>query len=156
MNRKNPSPLESHLGYWIRCLSNLVHESFARRIEKNGITVAQWVVLRTLYDNPKLSLNEAAGLVGVDKSTLSRVIDRLIKRGFVIRESGNDRRSISLSITASGSAIVPILARLADDNDEEFFHSLSVKKRAELKKLIMNLLKENGWELSERGKDRMA
>jgi len=156
MTSQAPSNLEDHLGYWLRCLSNFVSESFAARLLRHDISVEQWVVLRTLYDHQGVTLNRAAELIGVDKSSLSRMMERLVKRGWVSRQEGGDRRSIELSLTTVSRALVPKLAKLADENDAAFFHTLSQKKRTEFLATIQQLLRANGGEVSTRGRDRMA
>jgi DNA-binding MarR family transcriptional regulator len=155
MKKSIPSPLEKHLGHWLRCLSNFVSHSFAERLAGQDISVAQWVVLRTLYDNDGITLNEAAGQVGVDKSSLSRMVERLVQKGLAIRGEGDDRRSVGLTLTAAGRKLVPQLAKLADENDHAFFHTLSSKKREEFSKTIQELLMANRWNISTRGRDRM-
>ena len=155
MHKNGPSHLEDHLGYWLRCLSNFVSHSFAEKLEKQGVTVAQWVVLRTLYDKENTTLNEAASLVGVDKSTLSRMIERLVQKKWVNRCEGQDRRSLGLSLTAAGKKRVLQAARLADENDEVFFHTLSIKRREEFLAVIKELLVANGWNATTRGQDQM-
>lgn len=155
MGKIKVNSLESHLGYWLRCLSNFVSGDFSAKLAAHDISVAQWVVLRTLYDQQSVSLNEAAKLVGVDKSTLSRMIDRLLQRGLVSRTEGRDRRSIGLSLSPSGTALVPKLAALADENDATFFKSLPPKQRQEFLSTIQNLLNANSWELPARGSDRI-
>jgi len=155
MNKSVPSPLEEHLGYWLRCLSNFVSHSFAERLEKQDVSVAQWVVLRTLYDCSGATLNDAAERVGVDKSTLSRMVERLVQRGLVDRSEGHDRRSVELALTAAGKKLVLQSAKLADENDEAFFHSLSPRQREEFLSTIKQLLTANGWNIAARGRDRM-
>ncbi len=155
MNKSVPSPLEEHLGYWLRCLSNFVSHSFAERLEKQDVSVAQWVVLRTLYDCSGATLNDAAERVGVDKSTLSRMVERLVQRGLVDRSEGHDRRSVELTLTAAGKKLVLQSAKLADENDEAFFHSLSPRQREEFLSTIKQLLTANGWNIAARGRDRM-
>lgn len=153
------SALEDHLGYWLRCLSNYVHHSFAGRLEVYGVSVAQWVVLRVLYDLEEagsLTLNEAAERVGVDKSTLSRMVDRLEQKGLASRDGADgDRRFVRLALTPEGRRLVPILAREADGNDQDFFRTLTDAQRREMGLAVERLLKANGWEPSARGRDRM-
>jgi DNA-binding MarR family transcriptional regulator len=72
---------------------------------------------------------------------VSKLVDRLVGKGLVTRrERADDRRFQSVSLTAAGRRMLPQLAALADDNDEEFFHPLSAKERAALiatmKKLV--------------------
>jgi DNA-binding MarR family transcriptional regulator len=155
MTKTIPSNLEDHLGYWLRCLSNFVSHSFAERLAKQDISVAQWVVLRTLYDSNGVTLNQAAEQIGVDKSSLSRMVERLVQKKLVNRFAGNDRRSVGLTITVAGKKRVPQLAQLADENDQAFFHALSTKQRQEFLATIKQLLAANDWDFVTRGGDRM-
>lgn len=151
-----PSTLEAHLGYWLRCLSNAVHHGFAEKLETHGVSVAQWVVLRVLYDEANITLNEAAVKVGVDKSSLSRMVERLVQKGLVSRVAGReDRRSIRMALTTAGRKLVPVLARLADENDRQFFKVLDGVQRREMLERVKQLLDANGWDPSTHGKDRM-
>ncbi len=151
-----PSRLEDHLGYWLRCLSNFVSGSFAARLAIHDISVAQWVVLRSLYDSKVIGLNEAAQVVGVDKSSLSRMVERLVQRGLIKRSEGSDRRSIGLSLTAEAKKLVPHLAKLADENDRGFFKSLTARQRKDFLATIQQLLAANGWDVISHGKDRLS
>ena len=47
-NRTPISDLTTHLGYWLRLVSNPVSQAFARKVELAGVTVAEWVFLRAL------------------------------------------------------------------------------------------------------------
>lgn len=44
------SPLESHLGYWLRFVSNHVSSRFENVLADHDISVAEWVAMRSLYD----------------------------------------------------------------------------------------------------------
>jgi DNA-binding MarR family transcriptional regulator len=153
MSQSAPSKLEEHLGYWLRCLSNFVSLTFAEKLAAQDISVAQWVVLRTLYDSNGITLNEAATQVGVDKSSLSRMVERLVQKGLVSRSQGDDRRSVELTLTAAGKKLVPQLAQLADENDAAFFNTLDPKQRSKLLATVKRLLTANGWDASRRGRD---
>ncbi|MBY0357302.1 MAG: MarR family transcriptional regulator [Candidatus Obscuribacterales bacterium] len=155
MSKTPPSDLEDHLGYHLRCLSNFVSQSFAMKLAAEDVSVAQWVVMRVLYNQQDISLNEAAEAVGVDNSSLSRMIERLVQKDLVNRKEGKNRRSISLTLTAAGKKLVPKLAKLADENDKAFFGSLTVTQKNDLLKIVQQLLKANGWNVSTHGKNRL-
>lgn len=139
------SALEDHLGYWLRQLSNEVSGSFAARMEKHGVSVANWVVLRVLYDHEALALKDIVTEVGVDQGSLSRMVDRLLARGLVERvESAEDRRAVSISLTREGRQLVPRLAHEASENDRIFFASLPTRKREEFLATVRALLAANG------------
>lgn len=142
--KTNPSGLPDHVGYWLRKLSNAVSGAFALRLERHGVSVAQWVVLRALYDHEALALKDIVAQVEVDQGALSRMVDRLLARGLVQRETDvNDRRAVAISLTKTGRALVPKLAREADTNDATFFASLSAKERETFLKTIHALLAAN-------------
>lgn len=149
------SNIEDHLGYWLRCLSNFVSSSFEKKLSNYDISVAQWVILRILFENSGITLNLAAQLVGVDKSSLSRLVERLVQRGLINRTEGNDRRSIELSLTVTGKELVPKLAILADENDDFFFKTLTNRQKKDLLLIIQTLLTANGWKSSNNGDDRI-
>lgn len=150
------SKLEDHIGYWLRCLSNFVHNSFALRLDKYSITVEQWVVLRTLFDKEGTSLQEAALTIGVDNSSLSRMIERLVQKELVVRDiHPKDRRTAVLSLTPKAKKLVPLLAQEADQNDSEFFKVIAPEKRDSLLNIIHEVLTKNGWDKQERGQDTM-
>jgi DNA-binding MarR family transcriptional regulator len=150
---KTPSQLEDHLGYWLRCLSNFVHRGFAARLERHGVSVPQWVVLRSLLDREHTSLGELAQAVGVDNGALSRMIERLVQKGLVRRETdAESRRAVRLGLTEEGKKLVPLLAREADENDAEFFGVLDEAERRRLLETVRTLLSENGWRAETHGK----
>jgi DNA-binding MarR family transcriptional regulator len=139
-----PSDLEDHLGYWLRKLSNNISDGFAERLEKHGVSVANWVVLRILFNHETLPLKDIVTQVGVDQGALSRMVERLMVRGLVVRkESPNSRREVAISLTEAGRKLVPKLAQEADENDRVFFKQLPAKRRAELLTTIRTLIAQN-------------
>jgi DNA-binding MarR family transcriptional regulator len=139
-----PSPLQDHLGYWLRMLSNHVSGAFAGRLEKHDVSVPQWVVLRVLFDHDALPLKDIVARVGVDQGALSRMVERLVVRGLVARvQNPQHRREVAISLTKEARRLVPKLAREADENDRAFFGQLPERKRQEFFGLIKTLLALN-------------
>ncbi len=135
------SDLKKHAGFWLRFVSNHVSHAFARRLLDSGVTVAEWVVLREMYDEEAMVSSVVAERTGMTRGAASKLVDRLVGKGLVIRqERSGDRRFQEIVLTAAGRRLVPSLAALADRNDEEFFHALSAAERetlvATLKKLV--------------------
>ena len=130
---RHVSPLTSHLGYWLRLVSNRVSTSFARRLAELDVGVAEWVLLRELYDRADLSPSEIADALGMTRGAISKLEDRLAARALIVRtDDAADRRSHRLGLSAEGRLLVPRLAALADANDEEFFGDLDEATRDEL------------------------
>ncbi len=127
------SGLEDHLGYWLRYVSNHVSAAFAYRLESRGTSVAEWVMLRELFEADGTAPSMLADRMGMTRGAITKLADRLIARALVVRrEGGGDRRFQSLALTPKGRTLVPVLAAFADENDEEFFGHLSRTERARL------------------------
>jgi DNA-binding MarR family transcriptional regulator len=68
------------------------------------ITVDQWLLIENLYKHKKITHNELAKLTSKDITTVSRIIELLVKKELVLREgSPQDRRKVFLQLTAKGS-----------------------------------------------------
>lgn len=135
------SHLKSHLGYHLRVVSNAVSHSFALKLASSGVTVAEWVILREMYENnEKTSPSIVAGITGLTRGAVSKLIDRLLRKGLVTRiEASEDRRYQEIKLTASAMKLVPKLASIADENDEAFFSVLSDVERKSLMKTLVKL-----------------
>ncbi len=138
---KVPSALPDHLGYWLRKLSHAVSTSFAERLAARGVSVAQWVVLRVLFDGGSFPLKDIVARVEVDQGALSRMVDRLVARGWVRRVAdAGDRRAVAISLTPAGRRLVPVLAAEADKNEEVFFSAITPSERREFLRTMQRLL----------------
>jgi DNA-binding MarR family transcriptional regulator len=138
------SELESHLGYWLRFLSNHVSNAFRAKVEAAGVSVSEWVVLRQLYSGEQVAAGSIADAMGMTKGAVSKVVARLEQKGLLERAVGEgDRRQQWLALTAKGRSLVPALARLADDNDAEFFGHLSKQAQRELREALRDLVRHH-------------
>ena len=135
------SPLDAHLGFWMRFVSNQVSAEFAQAVQARGVSVSEWVALRTLYDEPAATHATLMAALGMTKGAVSKVVSRLQDKGLVTRAShAADARAQVLALTRAGRALVPALARDADANDERFFGHLSAKQRRELMALLQRMV----------------
>ena len=145
MQRKEVSELASHTGFWLRFVSNYVSYAFARKLQESGVTVAEWVILRHLYDEEEISPSALAKAIGITRGAASKLVDRLLFKHLLTRQGRNDdRRFQDIALTPAGRQLVPKLAAIADRNDEEFFAALSAKERQALIVMMRRLVEANG------------
>lgn len=145
MSSPSPNPLEAHVGFWLRFVSNHVSHAFKRRVEAHGVTVAEWVVLRALFDADRANPSEIARTLGLTRGAVSKLVDRLAaKRLVTCHVEPADRRYQTLRLTAAGRTLVPVLAALADDNDAAFFGHLGAAERAQLMAVLKDIVHRHG------------
>ena len=138
------SDLETHLGYWLRFVSNHVSHAFSLKLQARDVTVAEWVMLRELFNGDGTSPSALADRLGMTRGAISKLADRLIAKDLIKRTaSSEDRRQQTLSLTAAGRELVPALAELADRNDAEFFGHLAQCERAALEKMLRDIVRRH-------------
>ncbi|NCN09897.1 MAG: MarR family transcriptional regulator [Leptospira sp.] len=135
------SSLKSHIGYRLRVVSNAVSHSFAKALSSSDVTVAEWVVLREMYSENKItSSSNIADITGLTRGAVSKLIDRLFNKGLLSRvESSNDRRYQDIQLTSKALKLVPRLAKIADDNDNKFFSILTEIEKLTLMKTLIKI-----------------
>jgi DNA-binding MarR family transcriptional regulator len=139
------SDLKRHVGFWLRFVSNHVSHAYARKLLTSGVTVAEWVVMREMFEDVETSPGVLAERIGMTRGGVSKIVDRLVSKKLIARrERSDDRRFQSIALTAAGRRLIPQLATLADQNDEEFFHPLSVGERAALIAMMKKLVQAHG------------
>ena len=82
-----------------------------------GLSAAEINALANLADGRSRIVSELAAEVGARPSTLTSILDRLERRGHILRglEPGGDRRVVRIQLTGSGRAAADtIQARIAD------------------------------------------
>lgn len=101
-----------------------------KKIKENGlkITIDQWLVLKSLKENPLLSQAELAEKVFKDSASITRIFDLLVSSGYVVREiNPNDRRKFNLNITPLGNQILDNTYKIVLENRKKGLEGISLK-----------------------------
>jgi DNA-binding MarR family transcriptional regulator len=132
--------LESHLGYWLRRVSNAVSGTFARALQERQTSVAEWVLLRELHERGQTAPGELADSLGLTRGAVSKIVDKLDAKGWIHTEAKEgDSRFRLLSLTRAGRRSLPVLAQIADQNDARYFDCLSAREKSTLRELLAKL-----------------
>lgn len=112
-----------------------------RHSKKEGITTAQEMDLlsRIVFAETPLTPHEIAAQMGISKSAISRLVEHLEKKDFLIKQqSEKDKRSYVLLITEKGNQELDSTYRYYL---EPIYHLKSVMKEEEFA-LLMNQIKK--------------
>jgi DNA-binding MarR family transcriptional regulator len=106
-SKTEPAMLEDQPGYYIRRLQQIAVAIFLEETEALGITPVQYAALYAARRQPGLDQRTLAATIGFDTSTIGGVIDRLERRGLIVRlASPTDRRVRLLQVTAAGATLL--------------------------------------------------
>ena len=107
---------EESVGYLMkRIMMSIVYQA-DKRLDEHGLTSAQWGPLMRLRTTGGSTVAELARWLQVDAGAMTRLLDRLEKKGLCKRvRSTEDRRVVRVELTPDGeAAIVGVPAVLAD------------------------------------------
>jgi DNA-binding MarR family transcriptional regulator len=78
-----------------------------RSLRSEDLSVPQFRVLNYLNRHPDTSLSPVAEYVGLTLPSMSRLVDGLVERGLVLRQTcGEDRRKIVLNLSGHGGELL--------------------------------------------------
>ncbi|WP_196242163.1 MarR family winged helix-turn-helix transcriptional regulator [Azospirillum oleiclasticum] len=126
-------PLPELVGYNLRKAQVALFQNFQSAVAPHDITPGQFGVLIMIKENEGLSQSDLGSAVGIDRSTMVAVIDRLESRGLVVRApSPNDRRSYALRLSPEGQRLMEELIPRVKAHDQSMVKDLSKEEQAQL------------------------
>lgn len=107
-------PLAGWIGFNLRMAQEAAFQAFSRRSQEIGEHPGRFATLMLIHRNPGISQTELSQASGRDKSSITPVIEDLVRRGLVERQRmENDRRAYRLTLTAQGKKVLASLVRCA-------------------------------------------
>ncbi len=132
--------LPSLLGYALRRAQVAVFQNFTEVVGASELTPGQFGVLVVVDANPGLSQTQLGNALGIDRSTVVAVIDRLESRGLVARQPApNDRRSHALHLSDSGKTTLRRLTERVRAHERQIARHLSAEEQARLIELLRRM-----------------
>jgi MarR family transcriptional regulator, lower aerobic nicotinate degradation pathway regulator len=121
-------------------LSFLVQGALAEATAGHDLSIIQTRLLGILRDREP-TMNELGGYLGLDKSSITGLVDRAERRGLVRRTaSARDRRAVQVSITDAGRHLGEQVALKFEQRMAAITSRLTNAERARLATLAIRLL----------------
>ncbi|MGB8182965.1 MAG: MarR family transcriptional regulator [Stellaceae bacterium] len=115
--RQSRLTLDEYLPYLVNRVGVALALEFGRQaLARYRLSIEMWRVLVVLSANGGQRQVDLGGLTSIDASTLSRMVTRLARLGFVVRRrSTTDNREVEVALTAKGRTalyrLIPIARR---------------------------------------------
>ena len=128
-------------------LVNALWDSVDRVLVPLGITARQGAMLLSLHVGEASTAVELSRLYGVEESSVTRMLARMERKGFVRRErSGDDRRKVMVRVTAAGKRKVKEALPLSLKVAEHTWHNVTAAERETLHRVIDKVMRNLGVE----------
>lgn len=98
--------LERHPFFWLTQTIGSRDRRLGQALRGFGLRVPEWRVLASLYARRRCSMGELADLATIDRTTLSRTVERMARAGWVARlADASDLRVKRLALTGTGARL---------------------------------------------------
>jgi DNA-binding MarR family transcriptional regulator len=98
-----------------------------------GITLSQCCAIETLEQTGLLSMNKLSHYQGVTLSTMTRIVDVLVRDGVLQRVSNpGDRRKVCIELTESGQELAGKLKKCTEDYTKEILEQIPLARRSQV------------------------
>lgn len=114
-----------------------------RNVRKAGynITIDQWLILKSVAENPDITQNDISKIVFKDSASITRIIQLLVNAGYLEREIHvADRRRVNLTLTESGKKITIDVNEIAKQNRAAALKDVDQQKIEEMKALLRKII----------------
>jgi MarR family transcriptional regulator, organic hydroperoxide resistance regulator len=116
-------------------------EKESKLAEQYGLTQAEFRCLRSFGTEENLNNKSIAERMGLSPSRLTRIIDRLVKKEYIVREINNtDRRNMCVSLSGKGIQIVQLLNQSYLDIHKEILEDIDESQHSPLISAMTSLL----------------
>ena len=121
-------------------LSFVIQGMLERRAAEHDLSIIQTRLLGVLRDR-KPTMNELARFLGLDKSSVTGLVDRAERRGLVARvPSTTDRRAVLVSLTDDGRSLISHAAAGFEADVSALLFCLPPRERDMLSRTVSRLL----------------
>ena len=105
-----------------------------------NITIDQWLVLKTIQEDATISQQQLALKVFKDFASITRIIELLVKNGYLVRNFHNeDRRRFELTISKQGTKIIKSLEPIINSNRTKALYGISLPDIEKLQSILSKI-----------------
>jgi DNA-binding MarR family transcriptional regulator len=139
-------PLVDWLGFNLRMAQEATFLAFARQSRSvAGTRPGRFAMLTLIHANPGISQTALSRAAGRDKSTLTPVLNDLVRRGWIRRQRNReDRRTYLLSLTPAGKIKLQALTACARRHERNLDRIVGGEDRARFLAVLRRIAAEIG------------
>ena len=109
-------------------------------LEKLNFGRAHHRVIYFVGKKDKITIKELLGVLKITKQSLSRVLNQLVKEGFIVVSTGLDKRTKNLSLTSSGLSLENELSTIQIQKIKKVINNFNQEDIDGFKKILYEMI----------------
>jgi DNA-binding MarR family transcriptional regulator len=146
---KRPAePFSTGIGFHVRATHKVLSRRLADELATLGIGLKAYWYLRALFEENGLTQVELGARVGMNRATVTRVVDTMARAGLVRRRRDpDDRRKFNVVLTARAEALRHPLRRVVEQVNRDALASIPISQVAALRDGLRAVIANLGGDL---------
>lgn len=108
----------------------------------SGIVTSHGDIINALFNVPKLTMAEIAEKIGKDKSTVTALVDKLVRLGYVTKERDvEDTRVVYVILSSKGRELKPVFKEISKKVMDIFYLDITENEREEILRILTKIYK---------------
>ena len=129
------------IGAYIGRARRTIVEAIDRELAPLDISHAQWIVIMLLGDGAASTASELCKVLIYDPGAMTRLLDRLEKKGVLRRaRTRDDRRTVRLELTAGGKKLYPRIVEALVQVFNRLLHGFSKSEVHQLEDMLKRMV----------------
>lgn len=136
--------METKGGFYISQIKQLQDRIFERMLSENGIEISggQGRILFVLWKKDHLTISEISEQTSLAKNTVSVVVDGMVRKGIVERETNpSNRRQTIISLTDYAQSMREQYEVVSRQMNQLFYQGFSEQEQKEFESFLARILK---------------
>ena len=136
--------METKGGFYISQIKQLRDRIFERMLSENGIEISggQGRILFVLWKKDHLTISEISEQTSLAKNTVSVVVDGMVRKGIVERETNpSNRRQTIISLTDYAQSMREQYEAVSQQMNQLFYQGFSEQEQKEFESFLARILK---------------
>ena len=136
--------METKGGFYISQIKQLQDRIFERMLNENGIEISggQGRILFVLWKKDHLTISEISEQTSLAKNTVSVVVDGMVRKGIVERETNpSNRRQTIISRTDYAQSMREQYEAVSQQMNQLFYQGFSEREQKEFESFLARILK---------------
>ena len=144
MTRKLPDDVPDCLIFLLAKVYQKAHASFKKQLTPYGLTNMQHLLLESLWYKQGMTASQMGKFLILDKATLSDVLDRMIKGGWIEKKPNEkDRRLFSIYTSKKADDLKQDLIMERRKANEEIMQGFSFEEKILFKRLLIDIINKD-------------
>jgi len=134
--------MDESLGFILNKTALASKAGFNRLIKNYEISPEQWSVIFRVVQNEKIGQKELADSTYKDQGNLTRMIDKLVEKGYLRKKlHESDRRAVELIATPKSKTLVKEIVPISSMHNEQLTKDFTQEDKLKLTELLDRVYK---------------